>query len=449
MDDPTFEGLLSALAVTPEDRALLSVVLQAVHRDQRWTQGLALLDRTSAQTLRGNPEVELLAAGVALESGLPARALEWAPGESGEAHVLRARACLALDRKAEGLDWYRKAIAANATLESPALEAALTTNVRTIDRGEGKRPLRVISNDDTSPQDLSRIVDSPSRKVTFADVGGLDAVKEQIRKRIILPFQKPSLFQRFKKRVGGGILLYGPPGCGKTLLARATAGECNASFFAVAISDVLDMYIGESERKLHALFEKARGSAPAVIFFDELEALAARRQSSREAGSAKMVSQFLSEMDGFSQNNTGVLVLGATNVPWAVDSAFRRPGRFDRVQFVPPPDQLARQNILTLLLANRPVAAKVDITTVAKRTSGFSGADLEQIVETAADHAIDRSLSSSSESVITQQDLDAAAGEVKPTALEWLTTARNFARYANESGHYDEVLRWLDENGKA
>ena len=173
--------------------------------------------------------------------------------------------------------------------------------------------------------------------------------------------------------------MYGPPGCGKTLLARGTAGECGAKFFNVAITDVLDMYIGESERKLHELFEQARRGAPAVVFFDEIEALGGKRQFSREATSAKLVSQFLTELDGFSQNNHGVLILAATNVPWAVDPAFRRPGRFDRVLFVPPPDQAARQTILDLLLQGRPVSGDIDTRRLASLTSRLSPARIRAI----------------------------------------------------------------------
>jgi transitional endoplasmic reticulum ATPase len=284
--------------------------------------------------------------------------------------------------------------------------------------------------------------------VTFADVGGLDEIKRQIEKRIILPFQKPSLFARFKKRVGGGILLYGPPGCGKTLLARATAGECDAAFFNVTISDILDMYIGESERKLHAVFEKARTSTPAVLFFDELEALASKRQFSREGTSSKLVSQFLSELDGFAQNNAGVLILGATNVPWALDPAFRRPGRFDRMLFVPPPDRPARASILRILLTGRPVEEDPPIEALAAKTTGFSGADLENLVDTAADLAIEESLEHGAEVPLRARHLTSALGAVKSTTLEWLTTARNHARYANDAGQYDEVLEFLAKHGK-
>jgi SpoVK/Ycf46/Vps4 family AAA+-type ATPase len=257
------------------------------------------------------------------------------------------------------------------------------------------------------------------------------------------------LFERFKRKSGGGILMFGPPGVGKTMLARATAGECNAEFVSVAISDVLDMYIGESEAKLHAIFERARAKKPTVLFFDEIEALGGKRQYARDSSSSKLVSQFLAEMDGFAQNNAGVLVLGATNVPWAVDSAFRRPGRFDRSFFVPPPDREARRMILDLKLRSRPVAGTLDLDAIAKATSSFSGADLEHVVDTAADLAIAASLSTGVEVPITQAHLQAALRETKPTTVEWLTTARNHARYANEAGQYDEVLEFLDKHGRS
>jgi SpoVK/Ycf46/Vps4 family AAA+-type ATPase len=206
------------------------------------------------------------------------------------------------------------------------------------------------------------------------------------------------------------------------------------------------MYIGEAERKLHALFEQARQKTPSVVFFDEIEALAGKRQYSREATSSKIVSTFLAELDGFAQNNKGVLVIGATNVPWAVDPAMRRPGRFDRVLFVPPPDREARESILRIALAGRPAAPDMDLGSISKLTSSYSGADLASLVESAADAAIERSLESGREHPIAGGDLEHALKEVKPTTLEWLTTARNYARYSNDSGMYDDVLRFLDKH---
>jgi transitional endoplasmic reticulum ATPase len=160
------------------------------------------------------------------------------------------------------------------------------------------------------------------------------------------------------------------------------------------------------------------------------------------------VSQFLAEMDGFAQNNAGVLILGATNVPWAVDPAFRRPGRFDRVLFVPPPDREARESILQNLLEQRPSTKGIDVRFFAERSSGFSGADIEHLVETATDEAIEQSLDEAQELPITKEHLAEALKSVRPTTMEWLTTARNYARYANESGQYDEVLAFLEQHGR-
>jgi SpoVK/Ycf46/Vps4 family AAA+-type ATPase len=286
------------------------------------------------------------------------------------------------------------------------------------------------------------------KSTTFNDVVGLDRIKKEINKKIILPFQKPSLFQRFKKKIGGGVLLFGPPGCGKTLLARATAGECKASFFNIEISDVLDMYIGETEQKLHAIFEKARAETPSVVFFDELEALGAKREHARSSTQSNMVSQFLTELDGFSQKNEGVLVLGSTNVPWAIDSAFLRPGRFDRMFFVPPPGREARLGILVHHMKERPAENDINYGAIASKTSGFSGADLANLVETATDEAIDLSIETGGDEKITFDHFKSALQECRPTTMEWLTTARNYARYANDGGRYNDVLDFLKKHGK-
>lgn len=452
MDEKTLTSLQGALAASPDNVELRMVVVQG-HLDRNEAeQAAALLETVETDTL--NETQRQLAAHALLAAGSAERALEMAAGEDPQTHLLRARALLALDRREEGLQSYQTAVRGNSALEDPELRSRLAATVRAFRRpsssegGDGERTLRVYSNDDTDDSEMRRLLNPEMEPVDFSDVGGLDGIKRQIRKKIILPFQKPSLFQRFKKRVGGGILLYGPPGCGKTLLARATAGECNARFLNVAISDVLDMWIGESEQKLHAVFDKARSSTPAVLFFDEIEALGGKRQYTREATSSKLVSQFLSEMDGFSQNNSGVLILGATNVPWAVDPAFRRPGRFDRVLFVPPPDREARRAILEIHLAERPVEGSPNLDFLAKQTSGFSGADLQNLVETAADLAIEESLENDQEVDIADRHLREALREIRSTTVEWLTTARNYARYSNEAGQYDEVLDFLGRHGK-
>jgi len=448
MDDGTLASLRAALQATPQNLPLRLVLVRALADRGDAAGAAALLDAVEPAAVPG--EDRLAAARALLRADRPERALAFASGGGPEARVVAARALLALGRAEEAAESYRSALAESPAVEDVAFAALLRS--RSVDgpkdpEGNVVR-LKVFSNDDTDATEARRLVAPPREKVTFAEVGGLEDVKEQIRRRIVLPFQKPSLFQRFKKRVGGGILLYGPPGCGKTLLARATAGECGATFYAVAISDVLDMYIGESERKLHALFEEARRHAPAVLFFDEIEALGGKRQFTREAASSKLVSQFLSEMDGFTRNNEGVLLLGSTNVPWALDPAFRRPGRFDRVVFVPPPDEPARTEILKILLAGRPVEGDLRPGLLAKGTSTFSGADLSHLVETASDAAIQESIEAGRDVPIRMAHLQGALREVKPTTIEWLTTARNYARYSNESGQYDDVLAFLKAHGR-
>jgi len=279
-------------------------------------------------------------------------------------------------------------------------------------------------------------------RVTFADVGGMEEVKEQIRMKVIHPLKNPALFAAYGKRAGGGILMYGPPGCGKTLMARATAGEVDAHFYAISIGDVLSKYLGESERNLASVFAAARARRPAVLFFDEIDALAASRRDLRESAGRNVVNQFLSELDGTESDNNDLLVVGATNAPWYLDSAFRRPGRFDRILFVPPPDLEARATILRLMLRGKP-AGDADLESIAKKTDGFSGADLRHVVDRAVEDKLAEVMKSGKPEPITTRDLLKAAKRCKPTTREWFTQARNHATYANESGLYDDVLGYL------
>lgn len=280
-------------------------------------------------------------------------------------------------------------------------------------------------------------------QISFEDVGGLEHVKKQIRRKIINPFQnKRALFERFKRKAGGGVLMYGPPGCGKTMLARALATECKATFMNVRAADILDQYVGNAEKRIAEIFQEARADRPVVLFFDEVEALAQKRQFESSARVNTTVSALLTEMDGFSDNE-GVLFLGATNVPWSIDSAFRRPGRFDRTLFVPPPDRIARKFILSGLLQDRPVAHDLDLETVVEACTGFSGADLSALVETAVDIAIEESPSVSALSPLSNGHFQEALLEVRSSVGEWLGQARNFAEYANAGGMYDDLTAFL------
>ena len=203
-------------------------------------------------------------------------------------------------------------------------------------------------------------------KVRFSDVVGMRDLKQVLKLKIIDPFANPGLFARFKKRAGGGVMLYGPPGCGKTMMARAIATECNASFTAVGISDILNMWVGQSERNLAALFVKARSDAPAVLFFDELDALAFARNKAHSDHTRTLVNEFLNQLDGMAGQNDKLLVLAATNMPWDADEAMKRPGRFDRQVFVPPPDLEARTEMMRVKLSDVPHDA-VDFARLARR----------------------------------------------------------------------------------
>ncbi len=276
----------------------------------------------------------------------------------------------------------------------------------------------------------------------FEDVGGMEKVKKEISLKIIQPLKNPELYKAFGKKAGGGILLYGPPGCGKTYLAKATAGEIDAKFINIGLHDILDMWMGSSEKNLHEVFMQARENAPCVLFFDEVDAIGASRSDMKGSSMRHVINQFLSEMDGVENSNEGVLVLAATNAPWSVDSAFRRPGRFDRVIFVAPPDAEGRVEILKQHLKHKP-AENIDVAAVAKATEEYSGADLKAVVDIAIEYKLEESLAKGSIEKITTKDLLKAIKQHKATTSEWFGTARNYALYANESGLYDDILNHM------
>ncbi|KUJ70680.1 AAA family ATPase [Streptomyces albus subsp. albus] len=280
-------------------------------------------------------------------------------------------------------------------------------------------------------------------RLSLADVGGMEQVKLRLEAAFLTPMRNPELRRLYGKSLRGGLLLYGPPGCGKTFIARAIAGELGARFMNVSITDVLDMWIGNSERNLRELFATARRNAPCVVFLDELDALGAKRSQLRHSGLRTTVNQLLTELDGVDgEANEGLFVLAATNHPWDVDPALRRPGRLDRTLLVLPPDEPAREAILRRHLKDRPVA-RIDLRKLVKRTDGFSGADLRHLCESAAERALLDSVRTGQARMIGTEDLLAALEQLRPTTGPWFQTARGVAQFANEGGTYDELLGYL------
>lgn len=279
-------------------------------------------------------------------------------------------------------------------------------------------------------------------KIKFNDIGGMEKIKEEISLKIIKPLKHPELYKAYGKKIGGGILLYGPPGCGKTHIARATAGEINANFINVGINEILDMWIGNSEKNLHEIFEVARRNTPCVIFFDEIDALGANRSDMNKTSGRTIIHQFLHELDGLDSNNDGILVLGATNAPWHLDPAFRRPGRFDRIIFVSPPDLDARKAIFNIGLQNKPLE-KINYEELAKKSNQFSGADINASIDIAIENKLTESFKDDIPKPLNTKDILNGIKKVKPSIKQWFSSAKNYALYANDSGLYDEVLTYL------
>lgn len=239
--------------------------------------------------------------------------------------------------------------------------------------------------------------------------------------------------------------MWGPPGCGKTYLARALAGTLGVGFCGIGMDEVLDMWLGNSEKNLAGLFRSARENAPAVLFFDETDAIGGRRsRMGVNATMRSLVTVLLTELDGAVRDNSGVFTIGATNLPWDVDPALRRPGRLDRTLFVPPPDRAARRGILANRLSEMPIGSDLGVDQIAAMTVGFSGADVGAVVERAVDAAFSEALRSGAEVLIDQQLLIDAARASSSSITDWVQTATAAAEASNDRELYMPFLQWLD-----
>ncbi len=346
---------------------------------------------------------------------------------------------------------YNEAIQLNPSLKDPGIEADLVETKRMAMTGDGAFIQKTDSNEDYNDNDEEPrggdafdlgLADFERPKLNFSGVGGMEALKEEIRMKILYPMQHADLFKAYDKKIGGGVLLYGPPGCGKTLISKATAGEIKANFIALGLHQILDMWIGNSEKNMHNIFELARKNAPCLLFFDEVEALAADRRDLRQSAGRNLINAFLSEMDGAQSENDGVLVLGATNAPWHIDPAFRRPGRFDRTLFVPPPDLPGRSAIIDVMRADKPIG-ELDAQTLAKKMPHFSGADIKAVFDLATESVLSEAMKNGKVIPLKTKDFIKAAKRHKPTTTSWFDSAKNYALYSNQGGMYDEILQYL------
>ncbi|MGB7343685.1 MAG: AAA family ATPase [Pirellulaceae bacterium] len=450
--EQTLAALREAVRLAPGNLALTQHYVRTLLDLTRHAEAESFLSEVIA-TEKRSPDLQLLMAEVFYRTGKNSHALaivETLAGGSNpmpKALVLHARLLFRAGEVQSAVSRYKDAIDLDEDVEDREFESLLGiqkpgTWKSPIDHDDDEivdGRLRQRDADDFDGAD-DQAIERPT--IDFQQVGGMESVKEQIRVKIIYPITHAEMFAAYGKKAGGGILMYGPPGCGKTHIARATAGEVKASFLSIGINDVLDMWIGNSERNLHQLFEQARNNRPCVLFFDEVDALGASRSDMRQSAGRHLVNQFLSELDGIKSDNEGVLILGATNAPWHVDSAFRRPGRFDQVLFIPPPDQTAREEILQLALAGKPVD-RIDYKKVASKTNEFSGADLGAIVDVAVENKLHEAIKTGKPSPITTNDLIGVLKKVRPTTSEWFATARNHALYSNQGGTYDDILKYL------
>jgi transitional endoplasmic reticulum ATPase len=380
---------------------------------------------------------------------------------------------------------YRLALAIDPRLSEPALDRDLGSLVRiaeqdeecadpsggdTVDPFEGEEWLSVgedeplgspfeysgpgdeVGNDDPGYEDdgfidaLKQGLDKNGMKVSdfdipttnFSDVGGLHSLKEDLRMKIVYPIKNPQLFSAYGINPGGSMLLYGPPGCGKSLLGEALDGEVNASFYTIGLHQLLDAGIGRAEKQLHEIFHIAKMNAPSVLFIDEVDAIAGHRGGVDHPRSS-VVNQLLKELDEVSKFADGVLVVAATSAPWLLDPAFHRAGRFGRRVCVAVPDELERADIVRVL-RNRIPVTDLDAQKIAAATPGYTGAELTAIFENAAERAIAGSIKIGCYQALTTQLILEEAKCMQPGAEQWMKMARQEVENARVADCFKELF---------
>lgn len=366
-------------------------------------------------------------------------AFEAAGGDAARVRVLRARVMAARLR--------------GGTSAAP-IESAAPSEPAAPDEPSAPRPTSVSApaardaDDDEDGSPTPGLWDTERPVVTLADVAGLAEVKKHLDATFLAPLRNPEMAAAFGQTPGGSLLMYGPPGCGKTFIARAIAGDLGASFIHVTLADLLGKWLGDSEKAIRSVFRNARAAAPCVIFLDEFDALGGRRTSGGGGSQAMraIVTQLLEELDGVSSGNAGVYFLAATNRPWDIDPALRRPGRIDKTVLVLPPDATARAAILEGDLENKPTDG-VDVAAVAAATEGFSGADIAHVVKTALQEALTASMAAGSLVPVTTKALLSAAAGVLPSTAAWFDQVAPVLEYGVDDGTFDQLRAYRVSRG--
>ncbi|OYT34543.1 MAG: cell division protein [Candidatus Aenigmarchaeota archaeon ex4484_52] len=278
-------------------------------------------------------------------------------------------------------------------------------------------------------------------KIGFDDICGLEEAKKKIKEKIIYPYEKPEIYKIYKRNAGGGILLWGPPGCGKTLIAEATAKEAKAVFFNIGISDVLSKWVGESEKIIANIFEQAR-KQPSVVFFDELDALGTQRNEEENSFTRRLTNTILSQIDGIGTKQGKILLLGATNRPWNIDDALRRPGRFDEIVFIGIPNNKTRGKIIQMQLKQKPISKDIDLDFLIKNTNKFSCADIVALCNDAINIPLTEALEGKQIRKINFNDFSIALKSRKSSIKSWFEKSKNEVLKTNNKDLFKEVFEF-------
>lgn len=322
-------------------------------------------------------------------------------------------------------------------VEITALPKNMKNNLRKYEHPKELRPLMVgVKGEGMAATPLESVA------IDFSSVAGMDAVKEEIKQGIVYPLKNPQLSKEFGQKAGGGILLYGPPGCGKTFIVRATVGEAGVNFYTVNIQDIIGGDPDVGAKKLHDAFEEARMGSPSILFFDEIDALSGKREAAQSSFEHMIINQFLTEMDGIGMVNDNVLVIGATNIPWGVDPAIRRSGRFTTKIYIPPPDVLARKALFKSSLKDKP-AEGIDLDKLAALTEGYSSADISALCDEASKIPWSESLKGMDRRSIKMDDFLEVLGNHMSSLIPWFKLADREIEASGEKELFKGLFDYL------